>query len=441
MLAAPTFRLAFDGLKAYLKLRRRLRPTRKAQVAKRKAEAAGAAPPPKVDRKALIAYHLGTATTDAQFRRRYRLPKGVFLSLADKVREHWTSKVQSKFARLSYAEEGFTSKVRLAITLRFLAGASYVDLLDVWGIPASDPKKIYRIVYHIVDAVNAVLQLPGVPFGNKEDAVRVSQSFSRLTQNKFVGAIGAVDGFLLALHDPKSAVKDSAHYYSRKGFFALNLQVVCDGHRRVLWASCNSPGATHDSRAFERSDLFTACSTSEMMKEWGFFLVGDSAYVSAPWMVTPFSGATANTVEDAFNYYQSRTRISIECCFGELTQRWGFLWRPSRLSLNRTVAIVNALFRLHNLCVEDRASDVIAESAQDLGLSYGDADNFGAVAERVPAKRAKGGDKKCMVRANLAKKLWDAGLRRKLNQGVVKNASGQYMRVHELNADGDFDAA
>ena len=348
------------------------------------------------------------------------------------MKDHWTAKVQSKYARCSYAQEGFTSKVRLAITLRFLAGASYIDIQDVWGCPVADPKKIYRIIYGIVDIVNIVLQLPGVPFDNKEEAVKVSQSFSRLTQNKFVGAIGAIDGFLLALHDPKSAVKDSAHYYSRKGFFALNLQVVCDGHRRVLWASCNSPGATHDSRAFERSDLFASCSQSDMMREWGFFLVGDSAYVSAPWMVTPFSAAVPNTVEDAFNYCQSRTRISIECTFGELTQRWGFLWRPSRLKLHRTVAVVNALFRLHNLCVEDRAADAIAESATDLGLTYGADDNFGAVAAAVPAKRAVGGDKKCAVRANLAKALWDHGLRRKINQGVVKNASGQYMRVHEL---------
>lgn len=431
MHALPRFQRAFVCLQAYLQLRRTLRAKRRKELqAKKKAEREKA-PQPKVDRRALIAYHLNC--TDAQFRRRYRLGKIAFLELASKVKDHWTSKVQSKYARKSYAEEGFTSKVRLAMTLRFLAGASYIDILDLWGCPIDAPTKLYRIVYQIVDIVNTVLQLPGVPYDDEEEAIKVSQSFSRLSQHKFVGAIGAIDGFLLALNEPKSVVPDSAHYYSRKGFFALNLQVVCDGHRRVLWASCNSPGATHDSRAFEKSDLSEQCKSSDMMRQKGFFLIGDSAYTSASWMVVPFSAAVPDTIEDAFNYYQSRTRISIECCFGELTQRWGILWRPMRLQLHRSVAVVNALFRLHNLCVEDRASDAIAESAMDLGLSYFDEESFGAVAETTPGKRAKGGEKSCVVRAALARKVWDAGMRRRINQGVVKNASGQYMRVHELN--------
>jgi hypothetical protein len=120
-------------------------------------------------------------------------------------------------------------------------------------------------------------------------------------------------------------------------------------------------------------------------------------------MVVPFSVAVSDTIEDAFNYYQSRTRISIECCFGELTQRWGILWRPMRLELQHSVAVVNALFRLHDLCIEDRASDAIAESAMDLGLSYFDEESFGAVAETTPGKRAKGGEKNCVVRAALGR--------------------------------------
>lgn len=433
MLGSAQFRCALRCYLAFANFcesQRRMRfVKRRAQLAAKKEKAKQKVP--NVDRKALMAYHL--SCSDSQFRRRYRLSKEAFLELAAKVKGHWTTKIRSKYERKSYAKEGFTSKVRLAMTLRFLAGGSYIDVLDVWGCPVDAHMKLYRIVYQVVDIINVVVQLPGVPFDNKEEAVQVSQSFSRLSQHKFRGAIGAVDGFLLALTDPGEEVADSAHYYSRKGFFALNLQVICDGHRRVLWASCNSPGATHDSRAFERSQLFDQCRLSEMMKTEGFFLIGDSAYVSSSWMVTPICGAVPGTVEDAFNYYQSRTRISIECCFGELTQRWGFLWRPSRLTLGRTVAVVNALFRLHNLCVDERASDAIAESAMDLGLTYGDEDSFGAVAEPVPAKRASGGDKTNAVRAAVAKEIWNAGLRRRQNQGVTKNASGQYIRVHELH--------
>ena len=107
-------------------------------------------------------YHL--SCTDAQFRRRYRLSKATFLDLAAKVKGHWTTKIRSKYERKSYAKEGFTSKVRLAMTLRFLAGGSYIDVLDVWGCPVDAHMKLYRIVYQVVDIINVVVQLPGVPF-------------------------------------------------------------------------------------------------------------------------------------------------------------------------------------------------------------------------------------------------------------------------------------
>ena len=56
-----------------------------------------------------------------------------------------------------------------------------------------------------------------------------------------------------------------------------------------------------------------------------------------------------------FNFYQSRTRIAVECAFGELVGRWGILWRPLRHELPMATAIIQCCARLHNWCIAHRA--------------------------------------------------------------------------------------
>ena len=83
MTAFNCYKVAVECVQGWLKLKRRLRSSRKFEVRKKKAAAAAAPPQPAVDRKRLIAYHLGLS--DAQFRRRYRLSKEAFLDLVLKV--------------------------------------------------------------------------------------------------------------------------------------------------------------------------------------------------------------------------------------------------------------------------------------------------------------------------------------------------------------------
>lgn len=57
--------------------------------------------------------------------------------------------------------------------------------------------------------------------------------------------------------------------------------------------------------------------------------------------------------KDAFNYWQSRMRINIECAFGILHARWGVLWRPIELNIHRVPTMMIALVKLHNMCITD----------------------------------------------------------------------------------------
>ena len=48
-------------------------------------------------------------------------------------------------------------------------------------------------------------------------------------------------------------------------------------------------------------------------------------------------------------------QIRIECAFGMMVQRWGILRMamPKGLSIVRIIALVNALAKLHNFCIEE----------------------------------------------------------------------------------------
>ena len=46
--------------------------------------------------------------------------------------------------------------------------------------------------------------------------------------------------------------------------------------------------------------------------------------------------------------------MNIECAFGELTQRWGILWRKLQVGFTRRAPLVVCTMRLHNFIVAQR---------------------------------------------------------------------------------------
>ena len=71
-------------------------------------------------------------------------------------------------------------------------------------------------------------------------------------------------------------------------------------------------------------------------------------------MATPYA-ATSGGTKDAFNFYHSQLRIRIECAFGMLTHRWAILRSaiPMNVTVHKTVALVLALARLRNYCIDE----------------------------------------------------------------------------------------
>ena len=75
--------------------------------------------------------------------------------------------------------------------------------------------------------------------------------------------------------------------------------------------------------------MFRAMEAGKLPVE--YYICGDDAYSGCgEQMLCPYAGPNQPFAEDVFNFYQSRTRIAVECAFDELVGRWGILWRPLR---------------------------------------------------------------------------------------------------------------
>jgi hypothetical protein len=246
--------------------------------------------------------------------------------------------------------------VRLACAIRWFAGSSTYDIMTTYGISHTDTINSY---WYVVDAINQNPRFAIAYPDNHEKQRSIAAGFAEASSAGFQCCSGAIDGLLIWIHKPSE--KDCSNIGCSKGKFScarkktygLNCQAVCDVRGRFLDISILYPGSTSDCLAFEGMSLFHRL-------EQGIFapdlcLFGDNAYLNTAYMATPYSGISGGT-KDAYNFYHSQLRIQIECAFGMLTHCWAILRSaiPVNVTVHKTVALVLALAKLHNYCIDEK---------------------------------------------------------------------------------------
>lgn len=188
-----------------------------------------------------------------------------------------------------------------------------------------------------------------------DDAMsKVSRGFSQRSDGVFIGAIGALDGWLVMILKPsyhRDGILNPSSFFLRKGFYALNIQVIVDDKKRVLWISYSTRGPSHDSSAFS---LLIEKSMELYNKR--LFIIGDSAYSLRSFLITPYDMVYRGTKEDDFNFFHSSARIKVVCAFGEIDLRWGIFWSRLSYLLNNSYLIIEGAIRLQNFLVDLRES-------------------------------------------------------------------------------------
>lgn len=85
----------------------------------------------------------------------------------------------------------------------------------------------------------------------------------------------------------------------------------------------------------------------------GLTIIGDNAFVESNHMAVPIPGKHVTAEEDAYNFYLSQLRITVERAFGILVHRFAILRAPLSMSIKKVPAMVMALMRLHNWYIDN----------------------------------------------------------------------------------------
>ena len=346
-----------------------------------------------------------SSLTNRQFRRYFRMSKGCFSYLCEQIKsnvgedkfksEEFLSKCSRaitfspKVSNIMRAHEqttgGFISgEVKLALTLRLLAGGSYMDLALLFETGFTYSYTIFHFVIENWILDDKLVKLNGIDYCMDDDRMKdVALQFHKHSHGVINGCIGAIDGWIVKIVRPsmvRDKVVNPGSYFSRKGFFGINVQAIVDKKKRILYRNIRSRGAEHDSTAFKNSPFYEWIMTNwSALAQKGYYFIGDSAYALKSFLLTPYDNVQHGTDEDNFNFFHSSSRIAVECAFGEIDLRWGILWRPLKFTLQHNCFVIDACMRLHNFIVDYREATTAEDNSYEKSVFDDDSRRFLAV--------------------------------------------------------------
>ena len=128
--------------------------------------------------------------TDQEFLRMFRMSRAKFEELTLLI-EDYMPDINEDMAKLSSGST-ITNRTKLHVTLRWLAGGSYLDLCFGWGI--SIPSFYEICIWPTIDAIDQTFQI-GLPLDDLNELKRMADEFSLYSRGQLWGCVTAIDGF------------------------------------------------------------------------------------------------------------------------------------------------------------------------------------------------------------------------------------------------------
>ncbi|KAL3684883.1 hypothetical protein R1sor_002905 [Riccia sorocarpa] len=146
-----------------------------------------------------------------------------------------------------------------------------------------------------------------------------AQSAAHFASLGFPGCVGLIDGTLVKLSQrPRD---DGETYFDRKSNYSLNVQVVCDENKRVIYVFAGMPGSCHDVTCPRRSSLWGRLNSPQLF-DFSQYLLGDNGYVPLERLVCSYKRTGGDMDKISFNTCIAHARVGNEHCIGILKARW-----------------------------------------------------------------------------------------------------------------------
>ena len=289
--------------------------------------------------------------TDENFQRIFRVSRGSFQKLCDGIALRCSVDIlQAKRSSGSY----ISITARLAATLRWLGGGSYLDICGLFGI---DMKNFFNVkhgpLWRTVAILDESLQLG---FSLQRDTLmHTAKEFAQFSHGRMTGCVMAVDGWVCATRQPtvKEVGINIKSYRNRKSCWGIVVLAGCDARCRFTLFSSQCSGSTNDIMAWEMYSLKTLLDDGLLPPQ--YYFIGDEAFTNTAQFLSPHGGTGIGDWKDSFNYHLSAMRQCIERAFGILTKRWGIFWRPLACRFDKWSTICTVAAKLHNFCIDEGA--------------------------------------------------------------------------------------
>ena len=138
-----------------------------------------------------------------------------------------------------------SSRVRLAASLRYLAGGQVIDLACCYHI---SKREVYSSLWLMIDAINDHPDFDvSFPIDDTEQLKEIELDLALAHQRHYGsmswrGQVGAIDGIDIKQKNPGKAVDNPARFHVvRKGGYMLLCIAICDSSRRF---TCYSIGTS-----------------------------------------------------------------------------------------------------------------------------------------------------------------------------------------------------
>jgi hypothetical protein len=173
--------------------------------------------------------HLQAALSHTKFARVFRMSQSTFLALLRILQRDLTRDMRME---LRSSGGRVDPAVRLALTIRMLAGASYLDMILVFRIASSTA---YDVFHSTVTSITRCIAIPGLSVA-RSDLHRLALVFtcSRQPPNPLYGCVGAVDGICIEIQKPPDEFGPRA-LYCRKGMYAIPARALVGAKYRFLF--------------------------------------------------------------------------------------------------------------------------------------------------------------------------------------------------------------
>ncbi|CAI6352599.1 unnamed protein product [Macrosiphum euphorbiae] len=280
------------------------------------------------------------------FVKNFRLTKDVVRDLINLLKPH----IVSNHIRSSAID----LNTKVFITLNFLATGSYQSPIGNSRFMALSQPTVSLCISEVVAALN----LPEI----FNVWVKFPKDINELTDIR--------NGFYRDTGFP--GVIGSCIYINRKGYYSINVQLICDSKLKILNVNALFPGSTHDIHVWNNSSVLPILQELYRRNYNDFYLLGDSGYPLRQWLLTPISNPSTEA-EEYYNKRQMSTRSVIERCNGVLKVRFRCLLKDRTLHYKpeKASSIINACIVLHNMCISNNielVDEPDVRGLDDLGM-------------------------------------------------------------------------